>query len=111
MSVLLLGLLVSLASAHGSSGITCPGNETCWQYELGEIVETVSEDRVLASLLCHLDCLDTGEKVEHCSVWLYIVSPSTASIDKASFVSSALSRHFFKGKPAEIAAIANLIAS
>ena len=73
MSVLLLGLLVSLASAHGSSGITCPGNETCWQYEPGEIVETagdVSEDRVLASLLCHLDCLDTGEQVEHCRLYI-----------------------------------------
>ena len=67
MFVLILGLFLSVASAQTPvQGRRC-GDDPCWQFPddlppgMGSL--GVTEDRALAALLCHLECLERGAEV------------------------------------------------
>ena len=63
MSLLLLGLVLSLASAQSSVVNSCSGRGSCQRYlrplAPSDSTGDTSEDRVLGRLLCHLECLDS----------------------------------------------------
>ena len=68
MLLLVLGSLLSLASAQTLVENSCVGSEQCWRDPVssarpGALAGDESEARVFAALLCHLDCLDTGDQV------------------------------------------------
>ena len=69
MFLLLLSLSLSLVGAQPTAERDCDSSDSCWGHpENGLATETrlASEERVLATLLCHLDCLDRGEDVRTC---------------------------------------------
>ena len=63
MSLLLLGLVLSLASAQSSVVNSCSGRGSCQRHlrplAPSDSTGDTSEDRVLGRLLCHLECLDS----------------------------------------------------
>ena len=64
MSLLLLGLALSLANAQPSIQNSCVGRGSCQRHPgVGDPPPSDSaagEDRVLGSLLCHLHCMDSA---------------------------------------------------